>query len=342
MDNRKLKQIQLEVLMNKMVRASIQKIATQKEIAQMYGFTEATVSRRVTAFRASGEVALKYKKRGRPAHTIQKLTDEQQNTICNMVEKSTPEAHGLNCVLWTRKAVRELIERKFKVRYALRTMSDILKKWQFTPQKPTKIAIQQDISKVKQWLEIDYPSIKVKARKENASIYWCDEMGLRSNDQRGRTYGKKGKTPSIKKTGARFSCNMIATITNYGLMKWMVFEKNFTISIFINFLRRLIYKAPKKIFLIVDNHSVHHAKKVRSWIEKHNKKIELFYLPPYSPELNPQELVNQEVKGHATNFKIISKLEDLTTSLRVYLTDIQFNAFKIMKYFKKDTVKYAA
>ena len=126
-------------------------------------------------------------------------------------------------------------------------------------------------------------------------------MGLSSTDQRGRTYGKKGCTPSIKKTGSRFRCNMIAAINNQGSMKWKVFEESFTTDVFIDFLRRLTYKAPKKVFLILDNHKVHHAKKVTAWVQKYSHKIQLFFLPPYSPELNPQELVNQEIKGHAGN-----------------------------------------
>lgn len=167
-------------------------------------------------------------------------------------------------------------------------------------------------------------------------------MGLSSTDQRGRTYGKKGKTPSIQKTGSRFRCNMIAAITNHGSMKWKVFEDSFTVSVFIDFLRRLTYKAPKKVFLIIDNHKVHHAKKVTAWVEKYPDRVQLFFLPPYSPEMNPQELVNQEIKGHPGNFRLMTSMEDLAINLRYYLTQIQFNSFKIRAYFQKESVKYAS
>ena len=135
---------------------------------------------------------------------------------------------------------------------------------------------------------------------------------------------------------------MIATITNQGTMKWNVFEESFTTDVFIDFLRRLTYKAPKKVFLILDNHKVHHAKKVTAWVQKYSHKIQLFFLPPYSPELNPQELVNQEIKGHAGNFKIMTSMEDLTINMRYYLTKIQFNRYKIKAYFQKKSVRYSS
>lgn len=342
MDNRKLKQDQLEAIRKKIVASSLQEGVTQKAVAKMYQFTESTVSRYVKKYREEGEDCLANKKRGRPKGQLKKLSDAQETEICRIIEESTPDKEGLECVLWTRRAIREMIEIKYNKRYAIRSMSDLLKKWNFTPQKPLKIAIQKDSRKVKEWLEIEYPLIKARAKKESADIYWGDEMGLRSCDQRGRTYSKKGVTPIINKTGSRYKCNMIACITNYGLMRWMVFDDNFTVDIFINFLRRIIYKTKNKIFLIVDNHPVHHAKKVTQWLNKYENKIQLFFLPPYSPELNPQELVNQEIKAHANNFRIVKSLSDLTSNLRVSLTGIQFNFFKIINYFNKKSVSYAA
>ncbi len=342
MDNRNLKQAELQILRRKIVEAAIKPGVQQKAVAETFGFTEATVSRYVRAYKAKGEFGLIYKKRGRPAETISKLSNDEQGQARHIIKKSTPDKEGLQCVLWTRKSVREMIEKKFKIRYSVRGMGNVLQRWGFTPQKPLKVAIQQSAIKVQQWIANEYPEIKSRALKESAEILWGDEMGLRSNDQRGRTYGLKGQTPAISKTGSRFSCNMIAAISNVGSMKWMVFESNFTVTVFIEFLRRLIYKTGKKIFLIVDNHAVHHAKKTQEWLARHKKKIELFYLPPYSPELNPQELVNQEVKGHANNFHIIKSAQDLSSNLRSYLAKIQFNACKIINYFKKKSVSYAA
>jgi transposase len=167
-------------------------------------------------------------------------------------------------------------------------------------------------------------------------------MGIHSTDNRGRTYGLVGKTPVVKKSGSRFKCNMLAAISPQGFMNWMVFEDNFSSAKFIQFLGRLIRQIKQKVFLIVDNHRAHHSKKVQGYVEKHKDKIELFYLPPYCPDMNPQELVNQDVKANANNFKPLMKLEDLTINVRSYLTRIQFNEAKIINFFKKNEVAYAA
>ena len=135
---------------------------------------------------------------------------------------------------------------------------------------------------------------------------------------------------------------MLAAISPQGFMNWMVFEDNFTSAKFISFLGRLVRQIKQKIFLVLDNHSVHHSKKVKAYVQKHQDKLELFYLPPYCPDMNPQELVNQDVKANANNFKALKCIDDLTTNVRYYLTKIQFNEFKIMKFFTKKEVAYAA
>ena len=342
MDNRKLFVSQLSALRRKIVEAVVVKKKKQKDVAQMYGFTEASVSQYVTAYKTTGESSLIYKKRGRRPHSCTKLTEKDELDTREAIVKNTPDRVGLPCVLWTRKAVREYIEKKYGVLYSIRGMGDALNRWGFTPQKPMRVAIEQNPERVEQWLKVDYPAIKERAQKEKAHIYWGDEMGLSSIDQRGRTYGLRGKTPVIQKTGSRFRCNMISAITNHGSMKWMVFEDSFTAPIFLKFLRRLIYKSQNKIFLIVDNLKVHHAKIVKKWLQQNEDKIELFYLPPYCPQMNPQELVNQEVKGHASDFRLVRSMNDLTINLRYYLTKIQFNTWKVMNYFNKPSVQYAA
>ncbi len=341
MDNRHLSPKELSVFKIKIVEA-VKEGFSQSHVSKLFGFTPTTVSRYIRDYKKRGEESFSVIVRGRKKGEKRKITASEEASIQKIIEIKTPDEVGLDCVLWTRKAVREYIGKTYDVDYAVRSMTDILSRWGFSPQKPLKIAIQKDPIRVQKWLDEDYVEIKKQAIKEGASIYWGDEMGLSSTDQRGRTYGKKGHPPSIKKTGSRFRCNMIAAITNQGSMKWKVFEESFTVAVFIDFLRRLIYKAPKKIFLILDNHKVHHAKKVTAWSEKHSEKIQLYFLPPYSPEINPQELVNQEIKGHASNFRLMTSMQDLTINLRYYLTKIQCNPYKVMSYFQKDSVKYAS
>ena len=165
---------------------------------------------------------------------------------------------------------------------------------------------------------------------------------IQSTDNRGKTYGLKGKTPTVKKSGSRFKCNMLAMISPQGFMNWMVFEDNFTSKKCVEFLGRIIRQIKQKVFLILDNHRVHHSKKVKNYVEKHKDRLEIFYLPAYCPDMNPQELVNQDVKANANNFRALKSLKDLMINLRYYLTKIQFNEFKIRNYFTKKEVRYAA
>ena len=165
----------------------------------------------------------------------------------------------------------------------------------FTSQKPIKLAYQRNPAKIEEWLTVTYPEIKSRAMKEGARIYWGDEIGIQSTDNRGKTYWLKGKTPTVKKSGSRFKCNMLAMISPQGFMNWMVFKDHFTTKKCIEFLGRIIRQIKQKVFLILDNHRVHHSKKVKNYVEKHKKRLKIFYLPAYCPDMNPQELVNQDV-----------------------------------------------
>lgn len=193
-----------------------------------------------------------------------------------------------------------------------------------------------------EWHEEIFPKIAAKAKKEKAEIHWGDEAGFRSDHQTGTSYSPKGQTPIIKSTSKRFKTNMISTITNRGTLRFMMFDGNFTADVFIDFLRRLIWKSKVKIFLILDNHRVHHAYKVKDWVKAHKDKIELFFLPPNSPELNPDELLNQDVKSNAVGRKRAKTLTELKNNITRYLFGTQKSPDIIKSYFRKSEVLYAA
>lgn len=191
---------------------------------------------------------------------------------------------NLDCLLlYGLEAVQTLIKQRFSISLAITTVGYLLKKWGFTPQKPVYKAIERNPKKINKWLEEEYPAIKERAKKEKAEIHWGVEMGLRTYDTVGRSYGRKGQTPVVSRTAKRIRCNMISTLTNFGKMRFMVFAESFTAKMFITFLGRLIRSCDKKVFLIVDNHKAHHATKVTQGLEKHKDKIEIFFLPPYAP-----------------------------------------------------------
>ena len=332
----------LKTLREKAVYAVVNHGFTQKKSGALFGFSQTSMSKYVCSYKEYGEKSFIYEQRGSPPRTGCFLGETQEKELVQDIISFTPDELGLKSTLWTSKVVHQYLQEKHGTVYSERGIRKLMERIGFSSQKPIKLAIQRDPQKIKEWLETTYPKIKERATKEGARIYWGDEMGIHSTDNRGRSYGLVGQTPIIKKTGSRFKCNMLAAISPQGFMNWMVFEDNFTSQQFIQFLGRMIRQIKQKIFLIVDNHRAHHSKKVQAYVEKHKEKIQLFFLPPYCPDMNPQELVNQDVKANANNFRSLKKLEDLTINLRSYLTQIQFNEWKIRNFFTKKEVAYAA
>ncbi len=172
-----------------------------------------------------------------------------------------------------------------------------MRKWGFSPQKPKKRAYEQSPKAVKQWLETKYPAIKSRAKDEGAEIHWGDETGIKNNCNHGRSYSPKGRMPVKKSMSKRFSINMISALSNQGLLRFMMYDETMTARVLLRFLKRLIEDAGRKVFLVLDNLRVHHAKLVKAWLEKHIYEIEIFYLPAYSPGLNPDEYLNADLKA---------------------------------------------
>lgn len=341
-DARKLTQEAQESVRLRAVRAVVEDKKTCTEVAQVLGVARGTVSRWVSAYKVGSQESLLKKKRGRRSEDMIYLKPHQCAIIVNLIRDRCPDQLKLPFALWTREAVCHLIEERFGIRLALNTVGTYLKKWGFTAQKPLRRAYQRQDSAVRKWLEITYPEIAARAKTEKAEIHWGDEAGFRSDHQAGTSYSPKGITPIVECTGKRFKTNMISTVTNRGTLRFMLFDENFTTDVFIDFLKRLIFKSKTKIFLILDNHKVHHAYKVQDWIKEHRHQIELFFLPPYCPELNPDELLNQDVKSNAVGRKRAKTLPDLKRNLRGYLFGTQRAPHIVRSYFKKKEVLYAA
>ncbi|MEB3703185.1 IS630 family transposase [Candidatus Bealeia paramacronuclearis] len=289
-DARKLTQDAQESLRLRGIKAVVEGGKTHAEVGHLLGVARGTVSRWVSSYRRRGQAALLKKKRGRRAEDMVRLKPHQCASLVKMITDRCPDQLKLPFMLWTREAVGELIERTFGIRLSIRSVGNYLKRWGFTPQKPVRRAYERREKEVQAWLKEVYPAIAKRARLENAEIHWGDEAGFRSDHQTGTTYSPKGQTPVISGTGKRFRINMISSVTNQGTLRFMLFEENFTREVFLNFLKRLIKSSKKKVFLIVDNHKVHHAKVVGEFLKENKEKIEVFFLPAYSPDLNPDEL----------------------------------------------------
>ena len=284
---------------------------TPTHISTAMGVSRQSVYNWIKKHSESGKSGLKIHKRGRPKGT--QLQPWQSAQIVNLIKNYCPDELSMPFFLWTRESVGLLIQDKFKIKLSKWTVGRYLAKWGFSPQKPARRAIEQNPKAIERWFEIEYPAIQKLSKKANATIHWGDEMGLRSDHNVGRTYGIKRKTPVVKRTGNRFSCNMISTITNLGKLTFMVFYENFTSEIFLKFLKRLTRQSNRSVFLIVDNHRAHKSRQVNEWLRENVEHIRLFYLPSYCPELNPDEFLNQDVKSHLGKQRIHTKLQMIKT-----------------------------
>lgn len=315
---------------------------TQAEVAALLGVARLTVGIWWRAYQASPENGLKVKKRGREIGADRTLNESQAKEIRQLICDKSPDQYKLDFALWTRKAVQGLIHQHFKIVMPVRTVGDYLKRWGFTPQKPAKRAYEQQPAAVKKWLDEDYPAIAQKAKVEQADIYWGDETGVRNDCQHGRSYAPKGQTPVLRLPAKRVSLNMISALSNQGKVRFMIYEENMTYQVLITFMKRLVKDAPRKVFLILDNLKVHHAIKVKEWLSEHTSEIEVFYLPSYSPELNPDEYLNCDLKDGVHSAPPSRTDKSLRTRVTSHMRKLQKLPNRIIKYFKHPRIAYAA
>jgi transposase len=308
-------------------------------IAKLLCVSRRSVYKWVKAHNKSGNKGLEVHKRGRPKGA--QLQSWQSAQIVNLIKNSCPDELSMPFFLWTRESVGLLIQDKFNIKLSKWTVGRYLANWGFSPQKPARRAIEQNPKAIERWFQVEYPAIQKLARKDKATIHWGDEMGLRSDHNVGRTYGLKGKTPVVKRTGNRFSCNMISTITNLGKLTFMVFHENFTSEVFLIFLKRLVRQTNRKVFLIVDNHRSHKSKMVNEWLTKNVDRINVYYFPSYCPELNPDEFLNQDVKSHLGKQRLHTKAQMVKT-LNSHLKMRQKQPHIIQNFVKGCHPRYAA
>ena len=349
-DARSLPALAQEDLRRKAVRAVVEDGMKQYDVAKLFGVARGTVNHWVKTYKEQGTAGLRACKRGRPrAPSV--ITSRQEKWVQKAILGGCPGQQLLPFVLWTREAVRALLAERFLVNVSLSTIGRLLARWGFTPQRPKRRAYERDDAAAKKWIEEEYPKIAARAKRKNAEIHWGDQTGIRADDQRGRSYSKRGITPVVKGTGKRFKFNMMSSLTNRGHLAFMVFKENFNWKVMIRFLKLLIRQCaadkarrgekPGKVFLIVDGHSVHSSKTVSDFVSKHSDELELFFLPGYCPELNPDELVNHDVKAaiRSTRPKEPAEmLRVLTAHMRRRRRDPGF----VRRFFNQKDVRYAA
>lgn len=316
------------------------KRGTQKEAAGIFGLSQSGVEKIWRKYKADGKDGIRERKRG--VQGGKKINGKQSAQVRQLIKDKLPDQLKLPYGLWTREAVQQLILIKFGIELSRWQVGRYLKSWGYTPQKPITKAFEQKPERVKQWLEKEYPAIKKRAQKEKAVIYFGDETGMRSDHQAGRSYAPVGETPVIKKTGQRFSLNMISAISNRGHLQFMIMEGRFNSEVFQTFLKRMIKYSKQKIYFITDGHPAHKTKKLNEWLAQNKKRIEVFFLPPYSPELNAQEYVNQDVKTNVIGKKRPINKEQMKNNVEDFMKKRKKNKKQVQKYFHVSHVRYAA
>jgi len=338
-DARALPSAAQEDLRRKVVQA-VQEGLAQQAAARLFGVHRGTVNRWLRLYREGGTRALRPKKRGRPP--VARLRPHQAALAVRLIAGRCPNQLRLPFALWTREAVALLLAKRFKLRVSVWTAGRYLKRWGFSPQKPLRRAYERNPEAVQRWLDEEYPAIQRAAQAGQAEIHWGDEMGLRSDHQAGTSWGRRGQTPVVTGTGRRFRCQMLSTITNRGTLCFMVFEERFRAPVLIRFLRRLLRQRRRKLFVILDNHPVHVSAQVQRWVAQRAPQLRLFFLPAYSPELNPDELLNQDAKTNAVGGRRPRDQAELEANVRGYLRSTQRMPHVVRAYFQKEQVRYAS
>jgi transposase len=320
---------------------SVQDKQSPEIVARALGIDRRTIYGWLARYRNGGWDALDAKKRGgRPP----KLDGKAVKWIYQTVTMKNPLQLKFTFALWTAKMIGEVIYRQFGIKLSKASVCRLLTQLGLTPQRPIWRAYQQKPEEVQKWLNEEYPRIKSMARRLKAQIFFGDEAGVRSDHHSGTTWAVKGKTPVVSTTGARFSLNIVSAVSAQGEFRFMTVKGRVGAPVFIDFIKRLLHGSERTIFLIVDGHPAHKAKSVIKFIESEpvKKRFRLFYLPPYSPELNPDERVWNDLKNNAVGKKAITAPDQMRGSVISHLRFIQKTPNRVRSYFNNATTRYAA
>lgn len=312
------------------------------DLAGLLGVRRETISRWWSAYSSDGLPSLPGERTGRPLGSGRLLSDGQAERIKGLIDDDSPEDPGIAHALWTRRAVRDLVRKEFKVELAERTVGQYLRRWGYTPEKPARHAREQDPDEAEEWLEKTYPAIEARAAREDAEILWCDEVGVAADHHPGRGYAREGERATMPVPGSHIRVNQIAAIGNAGKVRFMTYKGSLNAAVFLVFLAKLIRGARRKIFLIADRLQAHRTPGVNDWVAAHADRIEVFYLPPYSPEMNPVEYMNNDMKGEVNKAGLPDDRETLLTRIVAFMNELAGLPKHVVSYFLHPRVEYAA
>jgi transposase len=307
-------------------------------VMRSLGLCRTTVYRWLRAYDQGGEDALK-------AHTAKgpepKLNDAQRKIVREWILGKDPRQYGFDFGLWTRAIVAAMVQERFGISLGLTAVGRMLAELEITPQKPLRRAYERDPQAVMEWKQKAYPKLRRRAKRAGASIYFLDEAGFTSEPPLGKTYGLKGKTPVVSTSGQRQKVNAISAVNARGAFWSQVYTGNFNATRFVEFLEDFRRGGRGKVFLVVDGHPSHHAKLVQRYVEQTNGMLELHFIPPYAPDLNPDEFVWQYAKTNGLSKKPLKKNESLAKRVQQDLDNIKNNPGLVRSFFRAESVDYA-
>jgi transposase len=315
---------------------------SELELAELLGVCHETISRWWTAYRADGLPALPGGRTGRPLGSGRFLSDQQAQRLQARIDFHSPEEGGIPHASWTRRAVRDLIRQEFGIDLAERTVGLYLRRWGYTSKRPSRHARRQDPDEVEQWLLETYPTIEEQAAREGAEILWTDEVGVAADHHPGCGYARAGERAIMDVPGPHLRVNRISAISNEGTVRFMTYRGALNAAVFLLFLQKLVAGAGRKILLIADRLQAHKTPAVEARVEAHRGQVEVFYLPAYSPELNPVEYPNNDLKGAVNE----AGLPPDRTTLQGRLVDFMRRLVRapqhVISYFLHPWTQYAA
>ena len=315
---------------------------TEADLANLLGVSRETVCRWWSAYAAHGIDALPHERTGRPLGSGRLLSDEQADRVQRLLDAKSPEDVGIPAPLWNRRAVRDLIYKECGVLLAVRTVGKYLKRWGYTAKKPSRRAKKQDPEEVRQWLEEAYPAIEERAAGEGAEIFFCDETGARADEHPGYGYSRKGQPARMEVPDPHIGMNQISAISSTGEVRFMTYARTMNAALFLVFLGKLLRSTTGKVFLIVDRLQAHQTPAVKAWVAAHSDRLELFPLPRRAPERNPDEYLNNDLKGRVNAEGLPDSKEDLRSRIQGFMRKLLHFPERVRNYFQHPCAQYAA
>lgn len=338
-DLRKLNGRELFFVRRQVVRLK-EKGMTGLEILELTGVTPNRASEIWSLYRREGMSGLRPKASGHKKGDGALLSPAEEREIRKAIIDKTPDQMKIGGCLWTRQTISDYIARAHGKKLSLRCITNYLKRWGLTCQRPTKRAFAQDDVRVNRFMKEEYPAIAKQAKQENAEIYWGDETGIANQENYQRGFAPKGTPPVLGYETKQERVNMISAINNYGSVRFMIFQETMTQKRLIEFMGRLIHDAPRKVFLILDNLRVHHGKLVQKWLSERKEKIEIFFLPPYAPEYNPDEYLNHALKRDVHSGRHPRTLKDIIHKTQSFMRRLQHHKEYVRAFFRHPKLAY--